>query len=199
MEATRRLNILNNGYKFGTKVLLGIIKLFSGYPLPDAAKLIFYRPDFYGDYAKQFTQRAMRGPSSTWSVGDRELMAAYVSRLNECNFCVKAHAATSAIAYNDRPMVEQVLKSIDKAPVRPELHATLLMIGKLTREHAVNAEDIRTALKAGVTLEQIEDALAVCFAFNVTNRLADAFGFFVPSDDAFEAGAKYLLKRGYAG
>jgi hypothetical protein len=27
--------------------------------------------------------------------------------------------------------------------------------------------------------------------------LADAFGFFVPGPKAFEAGAKYLLTRGY--
>jgi hypothetical protein len=42
-----------------------------------------------------------------------------------------------------------------------------------------------------------EDALAVCFAFNTMNRLADAFEFFVPSPKAFEVGAKFLLARGY--
>jgi hypothetical protein len=35
------------------------------------------------------------------------------------------------------------------------------------------------------------------FAFNTTDRLADAFGFEVLSPEAFAAGAKYLLKRGY--
>ena len=29
------------------------------------------------------------------------------------------------------------------------------------------------------------------------SRMADAFGFFVPGPKAFEAGAKYLLARGY--
>ncbi|HEY9003622.1 MAG TPA: carboxymuconolactone decarboxylase family protein [Mucilaginibacter sp.] len=192
-----RLEILNTGYKFGTKLLFGVIKLFSGYPLPDAAKLVFYRPDFYGNPAKQFTQRAMRGPSS-WSVGDRELMAAYVSRINECSFCIKAHSAVSAGAYHDRAKVDDVLNDIENAQIVPGLRATLVMLGKLTREHKINADDIRTVIAAGVNAEQIEDALAICFAFNITNRLADAFGFNVPSDDAFEAGAKYLLKRGYA-
>jgi hypothetical protein len=31
----------------------------------------------------------------------------------------------------------------------------------------------------------------------MTDRLADAFGFDVLSPDDFEAGAKYLLRRGY--
>jgi len=192
-----RLNILNNGYKFGTKLLFSIIKAVSGYPLPDAARLVFYRPDFYGVPAKQFTQRAMRGPS-LWSVGDRELMAAYISRINECAFCIKAHSAVSALAYDDIDKIEKVFADLKTAPIDPPLRATLAMLGKLTREHHINADDIQAVMTAGVSPQQIEDALAVCFAFNVTNRLADAFGFFVPSDDAFEAGAKYLMKRGYA-
>lgn len=192
-----RLDILNNGYKWSTKLLFTIIKAVSGYPLPDAARLVFYRPDFYGTPAKQFTQRAMRGPSS-WSVGDRELMAAYVSRINECAFCVKAHSAVSASAYGDRSKIEKVLADIETAPIVPPLRATLKMLGKLTREHVIHADDMQAVLAAGASPQQVEDALAVCFAFNVTNRLADAFSFFVPSDDAFEAGAKYLLKRGYA-
>jgi len=139
----------------------------------------------------------MRGPSS-WAVGDRELMAAYVSRINECAFCVKAHSAVAASAYADHDKIEKTLADIETAPIGTPLRATLKMLGKLTHEHIIQADDIQAAMSAGASSQQIEDALAVCFAFNVTNRLADAFGFFVPSDDAFEVGAKYLLKRGYA-
>jgi uncharacterized peroxidase-related enzyme len=192
-----RLNILNNGYNFGAKLLFSIIKTFSGYPLPDAAKLIFYRPSFYGTQAKQFTQRAMRGPS-LWSVGDRELMAAYVSSINQCTFCIKAHSAVSAAAYGDSDRINKALADLKAAPIDTPLRATLEMLGKLTRTHHIDADDVQTVMTAGASPEQIGDALAICFAFNLTNRLADAFGFFVPSDDAFEAGAKYLLKRGYA-
>jgi hypothetical protein len=71
------------------------------------------------------------------------------------------------------------------------------MLGKLTREHTVNADDMRAVLAAGVSRDQIEDAVAVCFAFNTMGRLADAFGFLLPGPNAFEAGAKYLLARGY--
>jgi hypothetical protein len=71
------------------------------------------------------------------------------------------------------------------------------MLGKLTREHTVDADDMKAVIAAGASPQQIEDALAVCFSFNVIGRLADSFGFSVPSPVAFGAGAKYLLARGY--
>ena len=46
-------------------------------------------------------------------------------------------------------------------------------------------------------LQQIEDALAVCLAFNTTARLANAFDFETASPAAMNAGAKHLLRRGY--
>jgi uncharacterized peroxidase-related enzyme len=191
-----RLDVLNRGYKPGTKLLFAVIGLVSRQPVPDAAKLVFYRPDFYGSRAKEFTHEAMRGPSA-WSVADRELMAAYVSRVNECAFCVGAHGATARQAYQDGPKVAAVLADLESAPISGGLRATLRMLGKLTREGKVGAEDMREVLSAGVSREQVGDALAVCAAFNTTNRLADAFGFEVLSPAGFEAGAKFLLKRGY--
>ena len=71
------------------------------------------------------------------------------------------------------------------------------MLRKLTREHTVGPEDMRSVLAANVSRQQIEDAVAVSFAFNTIDRLADAFGFFVPGPEAFEVGAKFLLARGY--
>jgi hypothetical protein len=67
------LNTLNNGYTFGTKMLFAFIHLVSRWPVPDAARLALYRPDFYGAPMGTLTHLAMRGPSA-WSVGDRELM-----------------------------------------------------------------------------------------------------------------------------
>ena len=191
-----RLEVLNRGYGAGTKLLFALIQLFSRQPVPDAAKLVFYRPDFYGSRAKEFTHEAMRGPSA-WSVADRELMAAYVSKVNESAFCIGAHTATARQAYQDGPKVAAVLADLESAPVEEPLGATLRMLGKLTAEGKLSAEDTRQVLAAGVSPQQVEDALAVCAAFNTTDRLADAFGFDVLSPEGFEAGAKYLLKRGY--
>ena len=191
-----RLDILNHGYSPGTKLLFALIQLFSRHPVPDAAKLVFYRPDFYGSRAKEFIHEAMRGPSA-WSLADRELMAAYVSKVNESAFCVGAHTATARQAYQDGPKVAAVLADLESAPVEEPLRATLRMLGKLTADGKLTAEDMREVLAAGVSPQQVEDALAVCAAFNTTGRLADAFGFEVLSPEGFEAGARYLLKRGY--
>ena len=191
-----RLRILDSGHGFGTKALFALIRTASRQPVLDVLKLVKYRADFYGRPMQRVTQEAMRGPSA-WSVGDRELMAAFVSKNNQCEFCTKAHAAVAQRAYADGKMISGFLSDPDTATIGEPLRATLLMLGKLTRQHTVNAEDMRAVLAAGASPEQIEDALAVCFSFNVIGRLDDAFGFVVPGPESFEGGAKYLLARGY--
>jgi hypothetical protein len=39
--------------------------------------------------------------------------------------------------------------------------------------------------------------LAVCLAFDITARLANAFDFAIATPAAMDAGARHLLKRGY--
>jgi AhpD family alkylhydroperoxidase len=191
-----RLAILDSGHGVGTKALFGLIRAVSRQPVLDVIKLVKYRADFYGGSMQGVTHEAMRGPSA-WSVGDRELMAAFVAKTNGSVWCTKAHTAVAEGAYRDRAKVSAVLSDLETAPIEEPLRATLRMLRKLTREHAVDKDDIRVVLATGVSRGQIEDALAVCFSFNTIGRLADAFGFVVPGPKAFEAGAKYLLARGY--
>ncbi len=191
-----RLAILDRGHSAGTKALFALIRASSRLPVPDAIKLNRYRPDFYGMPMRVLTQEAMRGPSA-WSVGDRELMGACVSQMNECEVCTKTHAGVAALACQDDAKVSAVLADLETAPIGEPLRATLRMLRKLTREHAVDAGDMRSVLAAGVSREQIEDALAVCFTFNTVDRLSRTFGFFVAGPKAFKAGAKFLLARGY--
>ena len=191
-----RLRILDSGHSFCSRALFALIQAVSRQPVLDVIKLVKYRPDLYGGPMSELAHEAMRGPS-TWSVADREMMAAFVAKTNQCEFCTKAHAAVAQRAYGEAKMVSDVLSDLDRAGVGEPLRETLLMLGKLTREHTLNADDMRAVLAAGASGQQIEDALAVCFSFNVIGRLADAFGFFVPGPAAFEAGAKYLLARGY--
>ena len=191
-----RLTILDNGHTFRMKVLFAFIRAVSRLPVPDAVKLNRYRPDFYGTPMRALTHEAMRGPSA-WSVGDRELMGALVSKSNGCEVCTKTHAGVAALAYQDEAKVAAVLADFETAAIDERLRATLRMLCKLTREHAVDADDMRAVLAAGVSREQIEDALAVGFAFNTVDRLSRTFGFVVASSKAFEAGARFLLARGY--
>jgi uncharacterized peroxidase-related enzyme len=191
-----RLAILDSGHGFTTKTLFTLIRAVSRQPVLDVIKLVKYRADFYGHPMQGVTHEAMRGPSP-WSVGDRELMAALVAQTKQCDWCTRAHSAVAERAFRDRAKVSAVLSDLETAPIAEPLRATLRMLRKLTREHRVDATDMRTLLAVGVSREQIEDALAVCFAFNTITRLADAFGFVQPSPHAMEAGAKYLLARGY--
>jgi uncharacterized peroxidase-related enzyme len=189
-----RLEVLDRGHGLPAKALFAVIRLMTRQPVVDAVKLAFYRKDFYG--AGPLADEAMRGPSQ-WSVGDRELMAAFVADANRCPFCVAAHSATSGQWYGDHAKVAATLADLDSAPIEEPLRATLRMLGTLAREHSVDAEDMRAVLETGVTPAQIEDALAVSLAFNITARLANAFDFDLASPDAMAAGARHLLKRGY--
>lgn len=83
---------------------------------------------------------------SAWSVADRELIAAYVSKVNESAFCIGAHTATAGQAYQDRAKVQAVLADLDSAPAEDGLRATLRILGKLTRE---GKADPRTCGKCG--------------------------------------------------
>lgn len=189
-----RLAVLDRGHRLRTKALPVLIRLVSRQSVVDAVKLALYRPDFYGD--GHLTQEAI-ADHRPWSIGDRELMAAFVSKVNECRFCVAAHSATSSLWYGDQAKVAATLANLETAPIDEPLRATLRILGKLTREHSIDPDDIRAVLAEGVSRQQIEDALAVCLAFNITDRLADAFDFTVASPAAMNPGARHLLTRGY--
>jgi alkylhydroperoxidase family enzyme len=94
--------------------------------------------------------------------------------------------------------VQAVLADLETAPIAEPLRATLRFLRTVTLEHArVTADDVRPLLALGVTRAQIEEALNVCFAFNVITRLADTFNFELRTREAADAGADRLLRRGY--
>lgn len=95
--------------------------------------------------------------------------------------------------------VAAVLDDVDAAPIGEPLRATLRLLRKVTLDDAsVTPGDMEHLLELGVTREQIEDALGVCFAFNVITRLADTFQFDIPPQSGFEVSARRLLSRGYS-
>lgn len=84
--------------------------------------------------------------------------------------------------------------------LRPEVQAILPFLDKLTLEpDAVGPADVQELRAAGLSDEAIRDAIYVCAAFNVIDRVADAFGFEVPPPDLLRAASRFLLKKGYGG
>jgi len=80
-----RLDVLDHGHPLTTKALFALIHLVSRHRAPDVVKTLRYRPEFFGTPMNDVFQEVMRG-ASQWSVADRELMAAWVSKVNACEF-----------------------------------------------------------------------------------------------------------------
>lgn len=91
-----------------------------------------------------------------------------------------------------------VLEDWRTAPVNERLRSTLGFLEKVTLSPAaVNSEDISALRSAGVSDRAIEEALYVCFAFNVMDRLADAFDFQLQTERGVRQNSRLLYKLGY--
>ena len=80
-----RLRNVERGHRLAERLKLILIGLIGRRRVPDVVKTLFYRPEFFGRAMCDWTQAVMRGPSP-WSVGERELFAAFTSKLNQCVF-----------------------------------------------------------------------------------------------------------------
>jgi alkylhydroperoxidase family enzyme len=93
--------------------------------------------------------------------------------------------------------VAAVLEDWRTAPVNEKVRATLGFLEKVTLSPAeISSEDITPLRSAGVSDWAIEEALYVCFLFNVMDRLADAFDFHLPSDRGFQRNGRILYNLG---
>ena len=79
-----RLQKVHRGHPFLDRALLGLMRVVMGHA-PGVVRTLFYRKAYFGRPFSQLTQQVMRGPSP-WTVGEREIFAAFVSRLNQCVF-----------------------------------------------------------------------------------------------------------------
>jgi hypothetical protein len=79
-----RLKIVERGH-VPDRLLYAVIRAVSGFRAPDVIRTLRYRKAFFGGPHSAHTQAVMRGPSA-WTVGERELFAAFVSSINQCPF-----------------------------------------------------------------------------------------------------------------
>ena len=145
----------------------------------------------------QFIQTVMRGESA-FSAGERELIAAYVSGLNACDFCYGSHQAIAADLDVDPKLLEAILTDITTAPIEERLRPIFAFVHKVTLNPSKTTQaDVDAMLEAGWDEQAIEDALGVCALFNFMNRLVDGYGLELPNKEQLAGMAKGINSQGY--
>jgi uncharacterized peroxidase-related enzyme len=150
--------------------------------LPGIRGLMVFRPET-AEPLNQLADFLLRGPN-TLSPGERELIATFVSSLNDCFFCQTVHGAVAACHLdNNEQLVRDVKTDPEHAAVSEKLKALLAIARKLQRGgKEVTTEDIRRARSCGATDMEIHDAVLIAAAFCMFNRYVDGLGTWAPTD-----------------
>jgi len=165
---------------------------------PGIRGLLRYRPQTARPLS-ELTEVLLRGPG-TLARGERELIAAYVSALNDCRYCSSSHSACAAAQLpGGMALVEQVRADPASAPVSAKLKALLTIASAVAHSgRAVTAEHVAGARAAGATDLEIHDTVLIAAAFCMFNRYVDGLATIAPEDPAlYAAGAQRLIKHGY--
>lgn len=162
--------------------------------VPGIRSLVMFRPET-GKYLYDLAQVLLRGESPL-SQADRELIAAYVSKRNDCIFCLSSHAAAARCLYGDEEaIVDDVLKDMRRSAISDKLKALLHVAGKvqiLGKE--VTSEDIDAAKKEGATDKEIHDTVLIAAAFCMFNRYVDGLASLTPTDpEAYKEMGKKMV------
>ena len=167
--------------------------------LPGITGLYAYRPET-AKPLNELSEVLLQG-ESTLTRGERELIGAYVSGLNDCEFCTNAHSAFAAAQMEEgMPLVMQVRTDPSLAPITPKLRA-LLNIAGAVREggRKVTRELVDTARTEGATDLEIHDTVLIAATFSMVNRYVDGLGTLAPDDpDTYAQVAVQVAEKGYA-
>jgi len=166
--------------------------------VPGIRSLVMFRPQT-GKHLYELAQILLRGPS-TLLPAERELIAAYVSHLNNCTFCRNSHAAAARCLYHEgAPVVDAVLKDMSKAPVSDKLKALLNIAGKVQRSgRSVTEDDIVRAKNEGADDREIHDTVLIAAAFCMFNRYVDGLASFTPEqEEAYVEMGQRMAEEGY--
>jgi uncharacterized peroxidase-related enzyme len=165
---------------------------------PGITGLLMFRPET-GKPLMELAQVLLRGPHSL-TPGERELIAAYVSGLNECKFCYSSHSASATAQLGAEPaLADQVLNDLDSAPISAKLRALLRIAGVVRDDgRMVTPELVAAARAEGATDVEIHDTVLLAAAFAMYNRYVDGLGTLAPDGPAIYANAaERVIKFGY--
>lgn len=156
------------------------IKLPDG--LPGIRGLMEFRPET----AKPLNELAevlLRSENSL-SRGERELIATYVSSLNDCFFCQNAHGGLAQHYLQcDINFIDQVKSDYESTSISDKLKSLLAIAGSVQKggKH-VTLEQIEKAKLLGATEMEIHDTVLIAAAFCMFNRYVDGLGTWAPQD-----------------
>jgi uncharacterized peroxidase-related enzyme len=132
---------------------------------PDAGRLL-----------AAYHEQILRGPSNL-TVAERELIAAYVSGLNECDYCCGTHTCTAQYFGVAPGTVEALLgdETLSAAPAK--LRPLLAYARKLTLNHRqISSDDAQAVFDVGWSGRDLHDLILVSCTFNFMNRLVHGHG-----------------------
>ncbi|MGX0977052.1 putative peroxidase-related enzyme [Roseovarius sp. MBR-51] len=146
--------------------------------LPDPAHLM----DLYARFPRnvrplmEYTDGLLRSDGEL-SVGERELIATYVSALNACTFCAGAHRAYAEVFGIDGALIDALIEDFETAPVDERLRPVLAYVAKLnTLPSRLIERDAQAVYDAGWSEAALYEAVQVCALFNMMNRIIEGTG-----------------------
>jgi uncharacterized peroxidase-related enzyme len=149
---------------------------------PGIVELLFYKGTT-GKALSNLAQTLLHGPSPL-SMGERELIASYVSHLNNCEFCHESHCASANFHFGDSGITVNAVKNdLDKAPISNKMKSLLKIAGLVQISgRNVTIDFINAAKQAGASDEEIHDTVLVAAAFCMYNRYVDGLGTNLPAE-----------------
>jgi uncharacterized peroxidase-related enzyme len=167
---------------------------------PGIRSLFMYSP-VTAALLNHLVQTLLHDPAtSTLTPGERELIAAYTSGLNECKYCASTHGAIAKYQLEGNgELVKQVVTDPQGADISNKLKALLKIAAKVQQGgKKVSSADVETARKEGATDKEVHDTVLIAAAFCMFNRYVDGLATWAPDDPAvYEAIGKQRASEGY--
>ncbi len=168
-------------------------------PLPGIRGLMAFRPQT-ATPLNALAEVLLRSNEGL-SMGERELIATYVSALNDCFFCQNIHGAVAAY-YFDEDLVKKIRSNDTDVEISEKMKALLSIAGAVQRGGKFVQEiQIEYAKSMGATDLEIHDTVLIAAAFCMFNRYVDGLGTFAPDAPEMyrERARKIAEETGYAG